>query len=474
LQTSSQSDAAVTVGIDIGTTSVKAVAADSMGRVLARSRIPHAVTVPSPGRLEHDAGAAWCDGPRQALAAVAGQLTLPPVAVAVSAMAPTMTAVDGSGRPRVAGLLYGDERGHPEGTMDHRDPTGSEEASSFLAWAVGAAPDAAGFWPAQAVANRALGGPGTVDLGTAFSWGPLFGAAGWDPARCSSLGITPGQLPAVAFFGEAIGSIDREASGPALVAGGVDAFCEQLVAGPLEIGDVLVVCGSTLVVWVVAASSEASASEASSLAASGSESLADASSDGRAAGLWRLPDLTPGRCMVGGPSNAGGLFLDWVDRTLRPADGGALNPAAVPVWRPFLRGERVPRHDASLRGGVADLDLTQGPAALRRGAYEASAMALRDIVERAGGSPSRIVVSGGGSRVPAWLQAIADVTGVAVMPTAIPEGAALGAAWLARMGVGLETSTDAALRWAGSGQIVMPDPAWVGPCEARYQEYLRG
>jgi xylulokinase len=418
------------------------------------------VAVPSPGRLEHDAGVAWCDGPRQVLAAVASQLSEPAVAVAVSAMAPTMTAVDAFGRPRLAGLLYGDERGHPEGTMDHRDPTGSEEASSFLAWAVGAAPDAAAFWPAQAVANRALGGPGTVDLGTAFSWGPLFGASGWDPARCSSLGIAAGQLPGVAFFGEAIGSVDAGAPGAALVAGGVDAFCEQLVAGPLEIGDVLVVCGSTLVVWVVASFEDSAASALPSSREAG--------------GLWRLPDLTPGRCMVGGPSNAGGLFLDWVDRTLRPADGSALNPVAVPVWRPFLRGERVPHHDPSLRGGLADLDLTQGPAALRRGAYEASAMALRDIVERAGGSPSRIVVSGGGSRVPAWLQAIADVTGVAVTPTAIPEGAALGAAWLARMGAGLETSTDDAARWAGSAPTVAPDPAWIGPCEARYQEYLRG
>jgi xylulokinase len=419
------------------------------------------VGVPSPGRLEHDAGVAWRDGPRQVLAAVASQLSEPAVAVAVSAMAPTMTAVDDDGRPVVAGVLYGDERGHPEGSMDHRDPTGSEEASSLLAWAVGAAPRAPGFWPAQAVANRALGGPGTVDLGTAFSWGPLFGASGWDPARCSSLGIAPSQLPAVAFFGEAIGSVDAGAPGAALVAGGVDAFCEQLVAGPLEIGDVLVVCGSTLVVWVVASSSEAPAASAPPPSR-------------EAGGLWRLPDLTPGRCMVGGPSNAGGLFLDWVDRTVRPASAPAVDPVAVPVWRPFLRGERVPHHDPALRGGLAGVDLTHGPAALRRAAYEASAMALRDIVERAAGTPQRIVVTGGGSRVPAWLQAIADVTGVAVTPTAIPEGAALGAAWLARMGAGLETSTDDAVRWAATGPPVAPDPVWAGPCEVRYQEYLRG
>ena len=45
----------VTVGIDIGTTSVKAVAADSDGNVLARCRVPHPVFIPLGDRLEHDA-----------------------------------------------------------------------------------------------------------------------------------------------------------------------------------------------------------------------------------------------------------------------------------------------------------------------------------------------------------------------------------------------------------------------------------
>ena len=42
----------VTVGIDIGTTSVKAVAADDDGTVLARARVPHEVRTPDPGSFE--------------------------------------------------------------------------------------------------------------------------------------------------------------------------------------------------------------------------------------------------------------------------------------------------------------------------------------------------------------------------------------------------------------------------------------
>ena len=52
----------VTIGLDIGTTSVKAVAADPAGSVLASARIDHPVITPSPGVLEHDAALAWRDG----------------------------------------------------------------------------------------------------------------------------------------------------------------------------------------------------------------------------------------------------------------------------------------------------------------------------------------------------------------------------------------------------------------------------
>ena len=47
----------VTIGIDIGTTAVKAVAADEHGQVVARTRIPHQLRVPAPDNLEHDADA---------------------------------------------------------------------------------------------------------------------------------------------------------------------------------------------------------------------------------------------------------------------------------------------------------------------------------------------------------------------------------------------------------------------------------
>ena len=57
----------VTIGIDIGTTAVKAVAADEHGQVVARARIPHQLRVPAPDKLEQDAEQAWRVGPVAAL-----------------------------------------------------------------------------------------------------------------------------------------------------------------------------------------------------------------------------------------------------------------------------------------------------------------------------------------------------------------------------------------------------------------------
>src|SRR3954447_24504482 len=96
-----------TVGIDIGTSSVKAVAADDDGTIVARARIPHPWYVPSPNRFQHDAKQAWFDGPRAALDALGA---IEPGGMAVASMVPSLCAVGDDGVPCSPGLLYGDER----------------------------------------------------------------------------------------------------------------------------------------------------------------------------------------------------------------------------------------------------------------------------------------------------------------------------------------------------------------------------
>jgi xylulokinase len=433
----------VTIGLDIGTTSVKAVAVDGAGTIVARSRIPHRLLVPAPDQMEHDANLAWRLGPRRALAALGD---VDAVAVAVAAMVPSLTAVDARGRPLTPGLLYGDARGRPSGRSTS-GPTGDGEVVGFLGWTAQIAPQARGFWPAPAVANRALGGTAAIDLAVAFTSMPLYGENGWDSEVCAECGVRSEQLPAVEMFGTAVGRLDG--TGPTLCAGTVDVWCEQLVAGAGEDGDVHVICGTTLLVWAVV----------------------DEPSD--APGLWTVGHRIPGRHLVGGASNAGGLFIDWASRLLgRPRAGDQLDPANIPVWAPYPRGERTPYHDPARRAALHGLDLTHGAAAGQRAAWEASGFVVRHHLDLAGVRPRRVVATGGGTRSDGWMQALADVTGIPVHVAAAPEGAARGAAFLARIAAGLETDINEADRWACTGRVVEPDPSWVPAVSDRYAQFM--
>jgi xylulokinase len=434
----------VTIGIDIGTTAVKAVAADADGRVVARTRIPHQLRVPTPDRLEHNADEAWRQGPLTALDQLARSDAL---AVAVSAMVPSLTAVDASGRPVTPGLLYGDSRGRaPAADSDAQaGPFPVGEAAEFLRWTAAQAPDAAGYWPAPAVANYALAGEAVIDFPTAYTALPLFDAGGWSAEACAQRGVTVDRMPKIAAPGAAAGRVGG--TGAVLAVGAIDALCEQMVAGADDDGDVLVLCGTTLIVWVTIPEAR------------------------QVPGLWTIPTMT-GKSQIGGASNAGGLFLGWVDRVLGPGDPAVTDPRRVPVWSPYLRGERTPFHDPDRRGLLDGLDLTHDAMTLRRAAYEASGFVVRQLIELSRAKVSRIVAAGGGTRVDPWMQAIADATGRPVQVSGVAEGAALGAAFLGRMAVGLESSITDAARWASIERVVQPHPAWVDPMDERYRRFL--
>ncbi len=431
-----------TIGIDVGTTAVKAVAADGDGHVTARVRIPHQLRVPAPDRLEHDADEAWRQGPLAAL----DQLARPDAkAVAVSAMVPSLTAVDSAGRPITPGLLYGDSRGRVPGAAEQSLPSVGE-AAEFLRWTAAEAPDAAGYWPAPAVANYALAGEAVIDFATAITSLPLFDGTGWNPKACADCGVTVDRMPRVETFGAAVGQV--HGTDAVLGTGAIDALCEQIVAGADRVGDVLVLCGTTLIVWTTISEAR------------------------QVPGLWTIPHTAAGKSQIGGASNAGGLFLGWVDRLVGPGDPAAADPRRVPVWLPYIRGERTPFHDPDRRAVLDGLDLTQDAASVRRAAYEASGFVVRQLVESSGAPVARIVAAGGGTRVQPWLQAIADATGRPVQVSAVAEGAALGAAFLGRMAAGLESSIADAARWASIERIVEPRPDWVGPTKDRYRRFL--
>jgi xylulokinase len=447
------------VGVDVGTTSVKALAVDDEGTVVARSRVAHSVVAPEPDILRHDAKRAWRTGPRRAFDAVTEQLSDGPhrlAGVAVASMVPSLTAVNRQGVPQLPGLLYGDREGRVTKADDTVLLPGTmPDAEGFLAWAADAVPGAKGYWPCQAVATYALAGVPAIDTGVTASLGGLHTHGRWNAELLASLGVREDQMPAVVPMGQSAGTLPD--SDAVITGGTIDALCDQIVAGAYHPGDVLVIFGATLIVWAVC-----------------DEWLV-------APGLISYPHTTRERFLIGGPSNAGALFVDWARRLLRGTpkpgpDRERLDPRLglpdrVPVWLPYVRGERTPFEDHSLRSNLYGLDIGSGPEALERAAYEASGFVVRRMLDRAGVKATRIVASGGGSRVTAWMAAVADATGLPVDAVAVPEGAALGAAYFARMAAGLETSLDDSARWSAVGRRIDPDPAWVRAAALRYEKF---
>jgi len=435
-----------TIGIDIGTTSVKAVAADGDGNVVASTRIPHAIRLPDAESLEHDIDEAWRAGVTRAYADVSRDLDV--AAVNVAAMVPSLGALRADGTAAGPGLLYGDSRGRRPGG-DGANPAESGELLGFLGWLRANCPDAERFWPAQATANHALCGRAALDTTTAFTAYPLFDGARWDPALSAEAGVDPAQLPDIVAGVEPAGRVG--ADGPLLGGGTIDAMGEQIVAGADEPGDVLVICGTTLITWAVM----------------GQEWI-------ERPGLWTIPHTAPKRLLIGGPSNAGGLFLNWACALAgRDGDDDVVDLEDVPIWLPYVRGERTPLHRSDLRASLHGLNLTHGPAHVRRAAYEAAGFVVRHHLDLAGDAiaPQRIVATGGGTRVAAWLDALAACTGLPVDVVAVPEGAALGSAFIARCVAGLETQMSDGSRWARRARRIEPDERWAAAAKVRYEQF---
>ena len=241
----------VTVGLDIGTSSVKAVAADGDGTVVASARVPARVpralsrADSSTTRPSRGATARW---PRSA--ALGRRTTC--AGVCVSAMVPSLTAVDADGTPLLPGVLYGDERGR-EGEADDAPATGME-FGGFVRWAT-----------AGGTRRRAASGPRRRSPTTRSAARPPSTSPPPRPRTRSTTSRDGTRKPS---SGSARASSSSRASRPSgarraghrwwcgrrrlLASGCIDGFVEQLVAGADEPGDVLVLLGTTLIVWVVA------------------------------------------------------------------------------------------------------------------------------------------------------------------------------------------------------------------------------
>jgi xylulokinase len=107
-------------------------------------------------------------------------------------------------------------------------------------------------------------------------------------------------------------------------------------------------------------------------------------------------------------------------------------------FMPYLNGERTPWMNPKMSGALLGLQLNhqidQMARALMEGVIFSIGQAL-DVIRSCGIQTQSVIISGGGSNHPLWIQLLADVSGVQVKKTNISEATAKGAALAAWIGV---------------------------------------
>ncbi|MGH3438556.1 MAG: FGGY-family carbohydrate kinase [Sciscionella sp.] len=256
------------VGVDLGTQSVRAVALDESGELLAAARCPLDSWRDS-GRHEQDPKQ-WWDAAAQVLRGMTGELGAARArirAVATCGTSGTFTVLDAHGTVASAGVMYDDSRavGREDGPVDRASVWLREQLGYRVqpTWALPklAALVADGALPTVArvihqpdvIAASLTGGPVATDTSSALKSGVDPRAVRWPDAVLAAVGEAV-SLPDVVLPGTVLGAVSEYAAertglprGTAVVAGATDGCAAQLASGALDVGDWNCVLGTTLV-----------------------------------------------------------------------------------------------------------------------------------------------------------------------------------------------------------------------------------
>jgi xylulokinase len=433
----------VILGLDLGTTEVKAGLIDLDGRLVAITRAGYPLDVGrQPGWAEQDPGTWWSAvvGAVRALHRLESGEQPDIVAIGVDGHGPTMAAVDARGEATRPAITFLDTRARAE-TAE------LELATGVLGWGLGSLP--AALWverndPAAAAATRwylgtwewlafRLGGEAVAPL-VAHQPTP-------DNARASTTGLRMDRRPPAGVMGEVVGQLSAVAADalglrPGIpIAGGTnDAFASYLGAGLLDPGDAYDPGGS-----------------AGGFGVYWDQPLA-------VDGAFTSPAPLAGRFSIGAAMAATGRALDWLrDDVIDGAvtterlieEAGATAPGADGlVFLPFLAGERSPIWDPTATGLLAGLTLSHGRGHITRAVMEASALAIRHVAQpmlAAGVTVTAMRACGGPARSDTWNQIKADVTGFPVLVPHVLETAVLGSAMLGAVAIGARADLRSAI-----------------------------
>jgi xylulokinase len=452
------------IGLDVGTTAVKALAVDEAGTVVARCEVSYPLSVPRPGWSEQDPED-WWRATQQALATLAVEDV---AGIGLSGQMHGLVALDAAARVIRPAILWNDGRSAAEcaeieqriGLDELIARTGNRALAGFTApkllWLRRHEPESYAriariMLPKDFVRLR-LCGEHAIDMADAS--GTLLldvRRRRWSDVVLDALEIDRDWLPRLLESPEVSGATP---AGVPVAAGAGDQAAGALGVGVDRPGPLSIALGTSGVVFAA---------------------LPEFAADSRAR-VHAFCHAVPGGWHAMGVMLSAAGSLQWLRDVAAPGTAFGELVGEAERWEPgvegltflpYLAGERTPHADPDARGSFTGLSLRHDRGALVRAVLEGVAYGLRDsldLLRELGVAPERARVSGGGARSELWLRIVASVLELPLERPLVEEGAAYGAALLGGVAGGIWPDVPAALAaCVRVGGEIVPEPAWIEP-----------
>ena len=472
------------LGIDLGTSSVKAVLVDHAQNVVAQASVALTCQRPHPNWSEQDPERWWeaMDQAVRVIAQTVGDSMLEVRAIGLSGQMHGATLLDDGDRVLRPAILWNDGRSFDEcRDLTRRAPqlaavSGNLAMPGFTApkllWVARHEPEvfsrvARVLLPKDYLRLRMCGTYATDMSDAAGTLWLDVAKRAWSDELLSLTELTQSHMPELYEGSETTGTaLDAVAArwglrkGVVVAAGAGDNAAGAIGVGVVKPGQGLISLGTSGTYFVSSAAFTPNPEAAVH------------------AFCHALPDTWHQMSVVLSAASC----IDWCAKLcgfesasdcLREA-GATPAPRNVPVFLPYLAGERTPHNDSHARGVFFGLDHDTDRVALVRSVLEGICFAMADG-ERAllsGGTRiDDVLVIGGGTKSQLLLQLLASTLnrGLGVADDAAL-GPAFGAARLARLSAGDGDMHDVCTRPA-LAQSIEPDPTLVAPLAERYARY---
>ncbi len=488
------------LGIDAGTTSLKAGVFDTDGSTLAVAVEEYRLLTQGADRVELDPERYWQAAVRATAAAIAhaGIPTADVDAIAVSSQGETVTPVAADGTPLGPAIVWLDNRARAEADeLARRFETNTVYATtgvpainptwtaSKLLWMRRHAPDvfasAARFLLVEDLLLHRLTGRFVTEGGVqsttllydirAHRW--------WDP-MLDALGLTSERLPEIATPGDVVGTLRAEASEALglrrdvrVVAAGMDQGAGAVGVGNVVPGMISESTGGALTLQATVDRPDGDRTLQTPVyvhSAPGRYLYCPVCPTGGMALTWfrdRFGDTEVGRAAAEGRSAYD--LLTELAANVAPGSEGL-------TMLPHLMGAFSPEYEPRARGAWFGFTLAHEKAHFVRAILEAVAYMLRrnlEMLAASGASAAEVRSHGGGARSDVWCQIKADVIGLPVVTLQGEDAAIRGGAMLAGVAIG----AFADLEEAGAAMVTprrrfAPEPQRQAIYETGYQRYV--